>query len=180
MEKTLFCHFTTLSWLLLFDFYEKNCKLLLQPEAESDAAALKMMLVCLLFFVGVEKTVSLKTHLTSNVNIRILLRVIWMWCNITQSMNNLLTNYSKSIRWFHEIFQIILDFPFIVRWKKPLKARGGRIIGSPLLARTICQVDLLVSNKSISKMWRNSLMVKVFTITGNQLFRSSPPFKGFF
>ena len=68
-------------------------------------------------------------------------------------MNNLLTNYSKSIRWFHEIFQIILDFPFIVRWKKPLKARGGRIIGSPLLARTICQVDLLVSNRSISKMW---------------------------
>ena len=49
LEKTLFCHFTTLSWLLLLDFYEKNCKLLLQPEAESDAAALKMMLVCLLF-----------------------------------------------------------------------------------------------------------------------------------
>ena len=78
MEKTLFCHFTTLSWLLLFDFYEKNCKLLLQPEAESDAAALKMMLVCLLFFVGVEKTVSLKTHLTSNVNIRILLSVLYV------------------------------------------------------------------------------------------------------
>ena len=78
MEKTLFCHFTTLSWLLLFDFYEKNCKLLLQPEAESDAAALKMMLVCLLFFWGVEKTVSLKIHLTSNVNIRILPSVTWM------------------------------------------------------------------------------------------------------
>ena len=54
-ENPFFCHFTTLSWLLLFDFYEKNCKLLLQPEAESDAAALKMMLVCLLFFWGVEK-----------------------------------------------------------------------------------------------------------------------------